>query len=533
VSDDPKAETAIPQALRERDQWVLWRREQRGDGKPTKVPYQANGHKAACDQPDTWTSYENAIAAAGRFDGIGYVFAADDPNTGVDFDDCLDGDGHLHPAVVAAVELLDTYTEWSPSGGIHSIAEATKNGHTRCRTGKTPWGGVFEVYDQGRYFTVTGDRLPIAPAAVQPRQAELERLLDQLLPLPAAGGVKPTSNSACARPLAQAPLAGDDRASALLEEFPKLAQIVAHRGSPPSDKTPSGWDHMLACRAVELGVDRDGVAALVRHHRSTLKDPKEREKGQRDDYVRLTVDKAFGTVGAPITRHQDILPELTRRLRLAGRELALADVRVSGDEGLTKFIASDGRLMVFDRLSDVAKNERLADALAASFGVSTEFSRLQARGVVALVREYIGPATELQAEVMFAGWVVDLLSEAIAQGFRDTDAAGKSALWQTMHDTTPSTSGDAQAFAAGVVVAVEQATGDHYIRSGWLQAYIALCGSKDGPGVVRDRLLAIGLQQRGNDGQVKATDPRTGNSRKLRFYIAPRAWVERWEGEQS
>src|SRR5207245_2537843 len=80
----------IPQALRERDQWVLWRLQQRKD-KPTKVPYQPNGKLAACNRPATWSSYEDAVAVAHRFDGIGYVFAADDPNTGVDFDDCLAG----------------------------------------------------------------------------------------------------------------------------------------------------------------------------------------------------------------------------------------------------------------------------------------------------------------------------------------------------------------------------------------------------------------------------------------------------------
>jgi hypothetical protein len=171
---------------------------------------------------------------ADRFDGIGYVFAADDPNAGVDFDDCLDGDGHLHPAVVDAVEQLDTYTEWSPSGtGIHAIPAATKNGHTRCRTGKTPWGGVFEVYDRDRFFTVTGDRLPIAPAAVQPRQAELERLLDQLLPLPAAGGVKPAPRKKAAKSAASA----DGTATAFPSRGCWPLTRRSRRSSPPTRRS--------------------------------------------------------------------------------------------------------------------------------------------------------------------------------------------------------------------------------------------------------------------------------------------------------
>jgi hypothetical protein len=323
--------------------------------------------------------------------------------------------------------------------------------------------------------------------------------------------------------------ASDDRVASLLDQFDTLAKIVRHRGSRPKDASPSGWDHMLACRALELGVETDAdLAALLRHHRSRLKDAAERAKGDRADYIERTIAKARETVGPPVTSPVEILARLTRDLRLASRRLALTDVQVSGDEGLTKFIAHDGRLMVFDRLGDVAKPDRLADALAASFGVTTEFGKIQARRIAALVREYVGPATELKAEVMLAGWVLDLLIEARTEGFPDSDPARKHAVWQAMHDTMPSMSG-AQAFASSVVVAVEQATGDHYIRSGWLQDYIGLCGSKDSPAQVRDRLLAIGLQQRGADGQIKATDPLHGKPLKLRFYIAPKDWIARWE----
>ena len=146
----------IPAELRERDQWVIWRYKTR-DGKRTKVPYQAAKPRteAEVDDPSTWSSFEHAAAVKG-VDGIGYVFSADDPYTGVDLDHCINADtGEVHPAAAAIVERLASYTERSPSGtGLHVIVAAELHGD-RHRTSKTPWDGVFEVYDRGRYFTMT------------------------------------------------------------------------------------------------------------------------------------------------------------------------------------------------------------------------------------------------------------------------------------------------------------------------------------------------------------------------------------------
>lgn len=145
---------AIPAELRERRQWVVWRREERG-GKSTKVPYVATAptRKASSTDSATWSTFDEAVAC-GDMDGIGFVFAQNDPYTGVDLDDCFIGE-ELHPAAAAIVDKLDSYTELSPSGtGIHIIVRA-ELGRGR-RTSKTPWGAEFETYDRGRYFCMTG-----------------------------------------------------------------------------------------------------------------------------------------------------------------------------------------------------------------------------------------------------------------------------------------------------------------------------------------------------------------------------------------
>jgi primase-polymerase (primpol)-like protein len=151
----------------------LWRAEP-GDGKPRKVPYSARtGARASTTDPSTWSSFDEALAAwqqGGDYAGVGFVFSPDDPYCGVDLDDCIDSEGNLSADARRIVDLLSTYTEVSPSGrGLKLFLRAKLPPGGRRR-------GKVEMYDAGRFFTVTGLHLAGTPAGVAERQAELEAL---------------------------------------------------------------------------------------------------------------------------------------------------------------------------------------------------------------------------------------------------------------------------------------------------------------------------------------------------------------------
>jgi hypothetical protein len=75
---------------------VLWRAEQRGDGKPTKVPYCVSDprRKASSTDPATWATFDDAVEAYGVVpaDGIGCVPAE---ISCVDLDRVIAADGAL------------------------------------------------------------------------------------------------------------------------------------------------------------------------------------------------------------------------------------------------------------------------------------------------------------------------------------------------------------------------------------------------------------------------------------------------------
>jgi putative DNA primase/helicase len=282
---------AIPQELRDRRQWVAWRYLER-DGKATKVPYRADGQGlASTTDPDTWATFEDAIAAAVKLpaDGVGYVFSADDPYVGVDLDD------GLSEADRAAIMLaLDSYAETSVSGsGVHVILRASLNGHGHNRR------GPFEAYEAGRYFVVTGEHVIGTPATIEERQVELDEVLAQFLPKPdpkVSTAVESSAVDLDDRELLDKAMAA--RNGAKFRDLWK-GQWEEHRYPSQSEADQA----LCALLAFWTGNDPDRIDRLFRS--SGLY----REKWDRDNYGEKTIANVLGgDVYTPATKR----PELSR-----------------------------------------------------------------------------------------------------------------------------------------------------------------------------------------------------------------------------
>jgi hypothetical protein len=156
---DPLPE--VPAVMKEKRQWVRWRLET-VNGKPTKIPYQANGLKASSSDPNTWTDYQTAVTGAvtNHEQGVGFMFA--DGFAGIDLDGCRNpSTGEITAWADDIIQSLDAYVEVSPSGtGLHIFvvgkvpgADKKFNLNPTIGYGKA----AIEIYDSARYFTVTGN----------------------------------------------------------------------------------------------------------------------------------------------------------------------------------------------------------------------------------------------------------------------------------------------------------------------------------------------------------------------------------------
>ena len=164
----------IPAELRASKNWVCFMLLDNPEkGKPDKVPINPSSlWGARPNAPTTWGTFQDAaaqigktgrckrpdpkdanqkITVSGAIAGVGYMFN-NAGIVGVDFDHCIDPNtGELNPWAASWVERFGSYTEISPSGtGLHILCKGNLPG----KAVKLPQA---EMYDKGRYFTVTGN----------------------------------------------------------------------------------------------------------------------------------------------------------------------------------------------------------------------------------------------------------------------------------------------------------------------------------------------------------------------------------------
>ena len=148
----------IPYELKELNNWCVFKVEQTETGRMTKRPYNPLNHQLArSNDPNTWVSFDEVLTNSDEYDGIGFFFT--EPYVGIDIDDVrqeveefkLDED--VDNIVSEFITTLESYAEISPSGnGIHIIVKGELPAKGRRR-------GNVEIYDKGRFFTMTGNHI--------------------------------------------------------------------------------------------------------------------------------------------------------------------------------------------------------------------------------------------------------------------------------------------------------------------------------------------------------------------------------------
>lgn len=174
--------TSVPKALKEKEQWVCYKLiPDKAGKKPKKIPVNpVTGANAKSDDPSTWGTFEQAVEAMQTYHyaGIGFMLTSDCGVVGVDIDHCYDPETDQFNEVAKDIlPMQPTYAEFSPSGdGVHLWFSGEKT-FRGCRNSET---GV-EVYDHGRYLTVTGKPLDGVPSELAKNSGTLEAIHDKYI----------------------------------------------------------------------------------------------------------------------------------------------------------------------------------------------------------------------------------------------------------------------------------------------------------------------------------------------------------------
>jgi hypothetical protein len=306
----------LPAELQPLRRWVLWRLELKqgraGQLRWAKVPYSAalgaeeRRNRACSDDPHTWCRLEEVLCHLRHFDGLGVMLGGG--LSGIDLDKCRDpATGDITEAAREVVAAVNSYTEVSPSGtGLKLLVNARKP-EGRCRT------AGFELYSEGRFFTLTGHHLPGTPLTIQARQDEVDRLHARMFPPPSAPArngkpralppdVAGTGGGRADDDVSDAELLDRARSSKNGEKFSRLWdgdwQALGYPSQSEADEALAGL------LAFWCGPDPQRIDRLFR--RSALY----RDKWDRDDYRRRTIERVLAGQGDYYAWRDDGLPEL-------------------------------------------------------------------------------------------------------------------------------------------------------------------------------------------------------------------------------
>jgi hypothetical protein len=331
---------AYPVAMTSRPAWVV-------SSAADKIPLTPSTRRRAdVTNPATWSDFETARRVAEAHNlRVGYVFSKQTRIVGIDLDRCRNPDnGEIEPWAMAIVQALDSLTEISVSGsGLHIF----------CVSDPLPAGGRkkgrLEMYDSGRHFVCTGDRLPDYKVLAD-RSNEIRALhADTFPPVAPPKPPRPTASVT--------PLTLDTEAVLRRVRSSDKGRRLHDGGDWRGCGYPSQSeaDQALANLFVSAGADRSQVDDLFRRSALFREKWDKRHYGDGRTYGDGTIDRAFdgsvrvwnvltgpkehlapsvpiGEITDDLAELKQIIGDLTRRLEIAETRAANAERRADAAE---------------------------------------------------------------------------------------------------------------------------------------------------------------------------------------------------------
>ncbi|MFC6720241.1 helix-hairpin-helix domain-containing protein [Halovenus amylolytica] len=182
---DRLSDKRYPEALKDRDQWLLWTETDDGQKIP-RAPWETADplqYVNAMD-PDNWVSFSEARQWQSKLPHdleLAFTLTRDDDIVFLDLDDVI-VNGCPSSAAKSLIEQADSHAAISISGGgIHIFLRGSLSEDIKSLTGPIDGTGdqTLEVYDRNHFIAMTGDHLEGTPSRVATGDSMLAELEEE------------------------------------------------------------------------------------------------------------------------------------------------------------------------------------------------------------------------------------------------------------------------------------------------------------------------------------------------------------------
>lgn len=297
----------IPSEIATSGRWLAFKLEE-NNGKMTKVPYSTkitpaseskygtpfikkSGVRTKENWADSYMDAYNFVKETNKrndvksLDGVGFVLG--DGFAGVDLDDVVNEDNQIKNFANEFIGSIPSFTEFSPSGtGLHILfkGEIDTDYKQKC----SDLGAEF-YDDDGRWFTVTGNYVKGTPTSINECTDEVQRVQRKWMDERTESAVDTVVDFETSEPSEDVP--DDDVVVKTMcnfsDEFERL-----HNGSNHVDKNDGANESDLSyCNKLSwICQSRERQMRRI-----WLNSPRAREKLNRDDYVKKTIETALAS----------------------------------------------------------------------------------------------------------------------------------------------------------------------------------------------------------------------------------------------
>jgi uncharacterized protein (DUF927 family) len=286
----------IPEELKQNANWCGWKYEI-VNGRKTKVPYNLQTlEKAKSNDISTFRDFsfaEDAFTLGGFVDGLGIGIFND--YSAIDIDHCITDDGFLSDAATDICTTMKSYVEKSPSKtGVRIIFKTNDFVYDKEKYYiKNPNNGI-EIYTTGvsnRFVTITGDTLYGYP--ICENQEALQYILDKYM-------LRPTKNTPKQKFDTKThivDIAEDELLSRAMKNYNFSSLFNGNMSAYNNDHSSAD---LALCNMLAFwtGKDFDKIDRLFKQSQLY------REKWDREDYKKMTIDKAIATCSETYNPYQ-------------------------------------------------------------------------------------------------------------------------------------------------------------------------------------------------------------------------------------